>query len=293
MVVISLIGEQPIPNLLPMLHLKPNIAVLVHTNLTKNVALRLKELLIQQDFTVELLHTEPYDIGQIQTSLEKLVKQKGWAGDNLVFNLTGGTKTMVLAAYQVAQNLQAPFVYFQSEGKCSILYRYGFEEGKPRFMEREVLPGLLNIDLYLKAHVGDYKITGPKHQFEKAICEALRDEVDEVMVGVSLAGALEVDLIVRKGNQFGVIQAKTGSKARTKEGLDQLNAACTRERLGIYTSKILIINQQWDHTLSNLKELADAWGIKVIELPSFTDASPNLSPEDQERLRDQVIKVLT
>ena len=112
--------------------------------------------------------------------------------------------------------------------------------------------------------------------------------MDEVKQGVILGGALELDLVVRLGNQVGVIQAKTGEKAKKKEGLDQLNAACGRENLGTYTAKILTVNQRWDETLENLRELAGAWNITVIELPSFTPDSPSLSPEDQERLRREV-----
>ena len=47
--------------------------------------------------------------------------------------------------------------------------------------------------------------------------------------------------------------------------------------------------QVWDHTLSNLRELAEAR--RIIELPSFA-ASEDLSAEDAETLRRRVCKVL-
>jgi len=59
-VTISLIGEQPIPNLLPLRYQPPDVAVLVHTDRTRRVAQRLEELLAPK-VTVRLLPTDPYD----------------------------------------------------------------------------------------------------------------------------------------------------------------------------------------------------------------------------------------
>jgi len=52
-----------------------------------------------------------------------------------------------------------------------------------------------------------------------------------------------------------------------------------------------VSDQVWDHTLSNLRELAEARRIEVIELPSFA-VSGHLSAEDAETLRRRVCKVL-
>lgn len=42
---ILLVGEQPAPNLLPTRHLKPDVAVPVHTDRTKDTAKRIEHLL--------------------------------------------------------------------------------------------------------------------------------------------------------------------------------------------------------------------------------------------------------
>ncbi len=210
MVTISLIGEQPIPNLLPLRYQPPDIALLAHTDRTKRVAERLQRLLKSPDIQVRLIPTDPYDIRRVQADIRGFLAREGLEGAELAFNLTGGTKTMVMAAYELAREYEAPFFYLQSEGRRSILYRYRFEGGVARYEGKEVLPGVLTIHDYLKAHLDNPypKITGPRNSFEKAIAEALKEVVDEVVVGVTLAGALEVDLVVRKGNQVGVIQAK-------------------------------------------------------------------------------------
>lgn len=296
-VMISLIGEQPIPNLLPIRRIQPDEVLLLYTKRTEATANRLKRLVEMDGVRVHMLSTDPYDIQRARADLEGYIRDQGWTGSALVFNLTGGTKTMVLAAYQIAMALGAPFVYLQSEGRQSRLYRYEFVAGEYQKGGDEGLPGLITIDDYLRAHVGDYETRKPRFsdlgtQFEEAIESALVGWVDEVKRGVLLGGALEVDLVVRLGNQVGVIQAKTGRKAKEKDGLRELNAACAREYLGTYTAKILVINQKWDHTVTNLRDLANAWNITVVQLPSFTESSPSLSPGDQEELRRAVRGVL-
>ncbi|MCS7222131.1 MAG: DUF1887 family CARF protein [Anaerolineae bacterium] len=294
MIAISLIGEQPIPNLLPLLYLRPYMAILVYSDRTEKVTRRLQRLLGRHDIKTHTLCTDAYDIQKIQANLQEFLTSQRLEKAELIFNLTGGTKTMVIAAYKLARKYKAPFFYLQSEGKSSILYRYCFNEEEIRY-ERKTLRSLLTIDDYLGAYLDDPypQWTGPKDHFEQAIGEALKEAMDEVKVGVTLAPALEVDLVVRVNNQVGVIQAKTGGAALRKDGLNQLNAACEQRYLGTYTYKILVINQRWDDTRTNLLELAEAWRIKVIEVPSFTDATPWLSIEDQEYLRKQVKQVLS
>ena len=126
-------------------------------------------------------------------------------------------------------------------------------------------------------------------RFERAIHAALEPVVDEIAVGLKLLGVVDVDFVVRCANQVGIIEAKTGSGV--KKGIDQLSTAGEPRYLGTYTQKILVSDQVWDHTLSNLRELAEARRIEVIELPSFA-ASGHLSAEDAETLRRRVCKVL-
>lgn len=159
-----------------------------------------------------------------------------------------------------------------------------------------LLPELINLDDYLRAHVDDYQFGKSKNdfgsRFEEAIAEALKEVGLEVLVRACLAEALEVDLIVRHENQVGVIQAKTGQAAQKKDGLDQLSAVCDQRYLGTYTAKMLAINCQWDDTQSNLWELARAWGITILELPSFTEPHPQLSAGDRRRLQSEVLRTL-
>ncbi|MBE7557389.1 MAG: hypothetical protein HS126_40645 [Anaerolineales bacterium] len=93
---------------------------------------------------------------------------------------------------------------------------------------------------------------------------------------------MDIDLVVRIGNQVGIIEAKTGGKGRKKEGIDQLNTAGGRAYLGTYTKKFLIVDSSWE-ILSNLSDLAKVRDIVVIELPSYGETK-QLADADRERL---------
>jgi hypothetical protein len=115
--------------------------------------------------------------------------------------------------------------------------------------------------------------------------------VDEIVAGVKLGGALDIDLVLRCGNQVGIAEVKTGRKSRSKEGINQLNTAGGRAFLGIYTRKILIVDTVWDATCSNLRELAEARNVQVVELPSYLQTGA-LSDYDRQRLTSAVRSAL-
>jgi len=292
---ILLIGEQPAPNLLPLRYYRPSRVVLVRTELTKKVSENLQAL-IEDDTQVHMLDVQPYHIERIAQDLESFLERHKWANNELLFNVTGGTKPMALAAYNVAQRYRSPVLYFQTEGGRSLLYRYEFSEGgQIRLMEKTDLPGTITIADYLRSYVGQYEETGFSRgaggNFERVVYQALESVVDEIIAGVKLGGALDVDLVLRCRNQVGIAEVKTGKKARSKEGIDQLNTAGGRAFLGIYTRKFLIIDTLWDATCSNLRELAEARNIQVIELPSYAQMG-TLSDEDRQMLINTVQSVL-
>lgn len=295
-VMVSLIGEQPIPNLLPIRYQTPAEVVLVCTDRTEKAAGRLGELLPDGCAAI-YCHVSAYDVQEITSALQCLIKEHDWGTADMVFNLTGGTKAMALAAYSVAVSHRVPFLYLQSEGKKTRLYRYEFGSGDvPRLSADELLSGLITIDDYVRAYAGSYRVTGFSVKeggaFEQAVHEALAPPVvDEIIAGVKLAEALEIDLVVRCDNQVGIIEAKTGGQARKKGGIDQLNTAGGREYFGIYTCKMLVLDQAWGKDKSNLRSLAQARRIEVIELPSYS-VSGQLSPGDTAQLRRVVCSQL-
>ncbi len=289
-IVISLIGEQNLPNLLPILHLKPERVILVYTDFTEQTAVRLTKL-IQPHTEVGRLSVDAYNIDETRTQLEQAVN--GLPISEIIINFTGGTKMMSLAAYQTAVDLNAPMIYLKSEGKQSLLYWYKPENGRYSLQTTEDIPSLITIQKYLEAYLDEYKIYGTVKSggrgqlFEEAVYGALDKPVmDEICAGVKMHNTVDIDFVVRCGNQVGIIETKATLK-NTKKGIDQLNTAGGRAYLGTYTKKFFVCDQIWGSNLNDLRQIADDRRIKIIELPSFGQ-NDALSAADTKKLQTQI-----
>ena len=114
-------------------------------------------------------------------------------------------------------------------------------------------------------------------------------QVDEVLLGVhpaDVAGNIDIDFVIRCGNQVGMAEAKANKAS--KDGLDQLAMAGGREYLGIYTSKFLIVGNAIG---PSLKQLAEARNIQAIELPSYA-ATGVIAASEAKHLVETVRKWL-
>lgn len=122
-IAISLVGEQPIPNLLPLRYYRPDLVLLVYSKFTQRAAKRFTHL-IQNETNVSELEVDAYDIISIQEKIAGKLHEQVSDTDEVIFNITGGTKPMSLATFLVAANRQADVCYLQSEGKKSRLFSY-------------------------------------------------------------------------------------------------------------------------------------------------------------------------
>lgn len=285
---LSLVGEQPVPNVLPIRHVQPREVALIHTHTTRRVSDNLVPLL-KNNCKVIPYEVTAYDILKVRKSLEKLIEKYHWKVDELIFNLTGGTKPMAWAAFQLAQELKAEFVYLQSEGGKSLLYFYSFADGNLSLVKKQEIKAQLSIDDYLRAHgLKDYRLQKKIQWFELLVCQTLKPYVSEIVANVEI-GTLEIDFVVRLENQFGVIEAKSGDSKKKKEAIDQLSTASQREFLGTFIKRILVQKQPLG---SGNKKLANAHSIIEIVLPS-ADVNKGLSAEDKSLLIETMTKTLS
>lgn len=290
-IIISLIGEQNIPNLLPILYLQPERVVLVYTDFTAETAVRLTHLIQKKTpAKVTPLVVDAYNIDQTKNCI--LAATRPFLPTNILINFTGGTKMMSLAAYQAAADLNAPIFYVQSQGNKTTLYTYVPDNGRYPLKKAEEIPPLITITDYLDAHLDDYQITGiinsseRGRRFEKAVNCALQPTVDEICAGVKMLNTVDIDFMVRCGNLVGIIEAKTGLN-KPKGGIDQLNTAGGRTYLGTYTQKFLVCDQVWGDNLQDLKQIATERKIKLIELSSFGQ-NDTLSDDDTAILQSEI-----
>jgi hypothetical protein len=292
-VLVSLIGEQIIPNLLPLKYFKPDISLAVFSAHTKKGYERLQKI---TEHWVKLIPCEvdAYKIDAIQPALLDALEKWDTSRD-VVFNITGGTKPMSIAAYLAAAQLNAPMIYFQTEGKRSRVLRYEFQDGEPVMIGDYFLPAVITLDEYLQAHV---ELSPPRqqripdvhgHRFENDISEVLSGVVDEIKMRFYLQGIVEIDMAVRCENQVGIIEVKTGTNG-IKSAIDQLSDAGEQRYLGTYTQKFLITDRDLSG-LTDLKKLADAHHIIVIELPNY-ERERILNPVETGLLRAAILKGL-
>ncbi len=292
-VMIALVGEQPLPNFLPVRHYHPSDVLLIYTTKTRE-KYKYLQVTLQQEVNVYGLETEAYDISTIVRALnEELGKKAALASQPLVFNLTGGTKTMSLAAYQVAQQRDAPMMYLQSEGKHTRVYNYMWEHQQLRSTGNELLPECITLQDVFDLHLGPGKWqecgAGNKEgsHFEEVLAATLRIHGYEVMLGVRVMGQVDVDIAVRSGNQYGIIEAKWGEGGRKLDGIKQLNNAA--RHLGTYSQTFYVITvpPQPAHTA-----ITDASNIQVISLPGYDHTTNVLPPPEVAVFLGQIGKAL-
>jgi len=291
---IALIGEQPMPNLLPARYYHPRDVLLIYTARTRQKYEYLR-VTLQKEVNVYGLETDAYDISAIASTLdEELGKLATLVEKPLVFNLTGGTKTMSLAAYQVAEQLNAPMMYLQSEGKHTRVYHYSWEHQRLRSTGNELLPECITLqdvfDLYFGP--GNWREHGSGRNegspFEDALAAALYTDGYEIMIGVrAMNGQIDIDVAVRSGNQYGIIEAKMGENGRRLDGIKQLSTAA--RHLGTYsqTFYVITVSPQPAHTA-----ITEASNIQVVSLPSYDRTTNVLPPAEVIVLLDKVGKAL-
>lgn len=290
MILLSLVGEQPIPNLLVARALEPRVCVWAHTDRTKPIAERLRQLL--DPLPTTLLPVAPYDVDAIERQLTAWLLTQDRA--HVVFNLTGGTKPMAWAAERVAARYTRPFVYLQTEGRATKLFRYQPHGETLALVESREVPALITITDYLHAHgLWHWRV---KHEsrrspFERLVEPVVRRACDEVHCNLDF-NAFEMDFVIRRGNHVGVVECKSGKrKSESKRaGIDQLVIASDNKYLGTYTERFLITDSVLP---SNLNDLAEARKIHVIPLVSApTHNYQRLLASEERRLIQTIQSVL-
>lgn len=313
---ICLIGEQPIPNLLPVLHFRPASVLLVHSSFTERVANRLTAVVAKAlpGTTVQNCLVDAYDVAEIYQKMAAAVGAQ--TGTELLVNLTGGTKPMMLAGFQLALARKTPSFYFKSEGLLNEIYF--FQETSLPVPSTLPVPfdTTLTIDLHAAAfgqvREAPKKEPGKQEVFEVAVAAALQAAVptlfDEVVAGARFGGLVQIDVIVRWRNQIVFCEVhhqdldKKAQRmppkdvfANLKPKLDQLSTASGRDFFGTYIKKAVIFAGTEKHRHKDYLALSKAQNVTTIPLtfqPAADDANPSLTPEVQASLLEQLSRIV-
>ena len=305
---IALVGEQPLPNFLPALHYTPTHVILVHTEKTQPQFENLKTVLGQkqvkvsgveteQKIKVSGVETDPYDISAIVSAInQKLAQAIETASQPLMFNLTGGTKIMSLAAYQVTVQRNAPVIYLQSEKGQSLLDFYNWRDHQLQHESQKELPEYLNLQDMLDLHLGqgqDKWHIRPKDRkdpgilFELVIGQVLQNQGYEVIGGVTdNKNQIDIDVMIRCQNHVVIIEAKTkqGRKDRTFDGIQQLSTNM-RYLGGTYTIPFLVANYKLTNEQQQTCKLMRIRPISLLHYQQQMDALPQ---EDMHTLQTAI-----
>ncbi len=260
MLLLSLVGEQPIPNLLPLWQLPEYTAgQFAATETTRRHAEmlvravendpRLKHLAVQP-----VLVVEAYDLNKARRTLAKALSEHLGKGEEVCLNFTGGTKVMGAAALQTAYGTGIQLMYVCTELNEIIYYQ---SDGVETF--RHTIDVKIGVQQYLEACGLEVRLPNPQAApppkagdwLEQKVYKAALDcgSFDDVQRNVKVvrhlaAGAYvtnELDVVVSRNGHLTVCSCKSGQNL-SKEVLYELSAISARENLGIYCGKVLATN---------------------------------------------------
>ena len=238
-------------------------------------------------------------MGTVQTvSIAREIKAKLGSHNThgeVSFNLTGGTKAMVLAAYQCAREMKSQVMYLESGRGVSRLYQYDFAgDGDLTLTGQPEIPPLMSIEQFLDAHLGKGQWNERGYSkdvggvFERAVGVSLRGKIDDLKAGVRFLGVqgkreqADLDLVIRVGNQFGVIEAKDRNKA-TLDALKQLHYLS--RLLGTYTKKFWALTR---NASADQQAVIDATRTRIIEVLDFNEGDTTLSLTSSQKLIEAI-----
>jgi hypothetical protein len=140
-VLINLIGGQPAPNYIAAKEIQPDKIFNIYSDASELIMNRLNELL-KIDIITPPLKVNAYDFEEIFKALNEFL-----AGNlnEIIVNVTGGTKLMSIAAFEVAKNFNLKSVYVDSENH----YLYSFHNDK---IESKKLQKKISIENYFYLH---------------------------------------------------------------------------------------------------------------------------------------------
>jgi len=261
---LSLLGEQPIPNLIPLWHSTEFTATrFAATQTTLPVAQMLTEAIRKDPQLKHLKVEEPlileaYDLGQARSRLVAALAEYQAQGIPVRLNLTGGTKLMSLAALQAAYGTGVPLLYVTTEQNQIIHYQSDGSE-----TSREPIQVQISVAQYLSAHgleVSDnqaFDPNGPRSQIappkegdelEKKVERLAResDYFDDVRRGVYIRAVSgrtlvtnELDVVVTHNGRLAVCSCKSGQNLNNDD-IYEVASLSRREAAGIYCGKVLV-----------------------------------------------------
>lgn len=292
LILLSLVGEQPIPNLLPLWQ-SPRYAAaqFIATKTTRATADTIAWA-VQHDRQLkhirmlEHVMVEAYETRQARAQISQTIMKHIEQGREIHLNLTGGTKLMSLAALQAAFGTGAQLMYVSTEeNQVFFLGPDGSEQ------RREPIEVKIDIAQYLAAHGlemsehHNFNPTRPGQPSAKTSQGALLEQMvydlatqsgyfDDVRRDIYIRKQIksepvlnELDVVVTRNGRLAVCSCKTvvnpqRSTAILREAIYELSSISRREATGIYCGKVLVTDQE--RLTKSILERARTSGVRLV-----------------------------
>lgn len=266
---LSLVGEQPVPNLLPLWQFADYDEVqFVASPTTRPIAKQLKTAIrhdpaLSHLKALKTIEVGAYEIGNARSQIANALVRQQAQGKIVHLNLTGGTKLMSLAALQAAYGSGATLLYVSTEEKQIIwLASDGSEQ------QRQPIDVHISVEQYLNAHgfeIIPWSASAanrpPKEgdELEETVFTHLKqnNRFDDVCrnlmirkTGRKLIVKNELDVVVTRNGRLAVISCRSSNvesqngREAYRRAIYELSAISRREAAGIYCGKVLVSNQK-------------------------------------------------
>lgn len=128
--IISVVGGQPSPVVIPFYQFDFERAMLIGTIATADECKKIKYLLYNKfNKPVEIIETDAYSFSRLKSELKSAMERFGFnKGQNIFANITGGTKPMSIQLLEWARDIGATIGYVSTETGKVILLKKEIEE---------------------------------------------------------------------------------------------------------------------------------------------------------------------
>lgn len=122
---ICLVSKQAMPNIIPAILYKPEKVILLTTKEEYKTAENILMVLIKYDLECEIFKdfVSAYDLNSVSDAINKIVNL--YSEKELTLNITGGTKLMAIAAYEIFRNHKLNIIYCDTFDENIIYFKNG------------------------------------------------------------------------------------------------------------------------------------------------------------------------
>lgn len=285
-VLISLVGHQPLPNLLALRYIKPEAVMFIYSNSGDSQLTNRKEWLSQLAKSDGIAIIEPssgvnpWQLNSVTELLDYELLSFDLALTTFIFDITGGTKAMAVGLTKAAEKLGGELIYLETEKNDNRLHRCRFNSDSHLVeIGLESLPKLVTLKDFFFIHLGlapELLAPAPSNpakkgiQFESAVRSTFASLVDDLLYSIKPLDAEEIDIVLQKRNRFAIVECKAKEDDERKAyGILQLNNLASERYLGTYTGKILATIANYSRDSSSNYKMAKEHKVHLLELPNW------------------------